>query len=149
MKLIIPFIILLSQLLVAQIPTPAEQDSALKRAKSIHQEQYEYYKQLQKITIDDFQLALKEVNPTSSNTTIEYQLPIKLKIEIDVYNINGDKIKPIVTGEITEGEHIAIWDNRNADDQLVQNGIYLIKLNAEIEKIRKSFQKTTKILVLN
>jgi hypothetical protein len=148
MKPIIPFIILLSQLAVAQIPTPAEQDSALKRAKSIHQEQYEYYKQLQKITIDDFRLALKEVNPANFSTTIEYQLPLKSKIKIDVYNIYGDKIKTIVKDEITEGEHIAIWDNRNADDQIVENGIYLIKFNAEIEKIRKSFQKTVKVLVL-
>ena len=149
MKLIIPFIILLGQLVVSQIPTPAEQDSAMKRAKSIHQEQYEYYKELQKITLDDFRLALKEVNPTNSNTTIEYQLPIKSKIKIDVYDINGDQIKTIETGELTEGEHIAIWDNRNADDQIVENGIYLIRFNAEIEKIRKNFQKTVKVLVLN
>lgn len=149
MKLIILVIFLLSQLVISQIPTPAEQDSAMKRAKSIHQEQYEYYKELQKITIDDFRLALKEVNPINSSTTIEYQLPIKSKIEIDVYNIYGDKIKTIATGELTEGEYIAIWDNRNANNQIADNGIYLIRLYAEIEKIRKSFQKTVKVLVLN
>lgn len=152
MNLIIIFIILFTQPVLLQTVTQADQDSAMRKAKSIHQEQYEYYKQLQKasqITIKDFRFVLKEPNPTDSSTTIVYQLPIKSKIEIDVYNINGDKIKTIVTGEIVEGEHLAIWDNRDADDQAMENGIYLIKFNAEIEGIQKSFQKTAKVLVFH
>jgi flagellar hook assembly protein FlgD len=143
---------LLRQLVNLQTTNQAEYDSAMKKAKSIHQEQYEHYKQLQRaseITDEDLQLVLKNPNPANTQTTLAYQLPIKSKIEMDVYNIYGDKIKTVVTGEITEGDHMAIWDNRNAENNVVESGIYLIKFSAKIEGIQESFQRRVKLLILN
>ena len=151
MHIIISLIILLGQPVLPQSAAQTSQDSAMKNAKSIHREQYEYYKQLQRapeITVEDFHFALKNPNPANTESTIAYQLPMNSMIELNIYDLFGRKIKTFASGKITEGEHLATWDHINAENKVVESGIYLVKFNATIDANKRHFQKTLKLLIL-
>jgi hypothetical protein len=44
-------------------------------------------------------------NPFNSSTTINYQLPEKVSLELIIYDIAGNKVKELVNGWRNEGEH--------------------------------------------
>jgi hypothetical protein len=62
-------------------------------------------------------------NPFNPSTTIEYGLPIRSNISIVIYNVLGQKVKGLVSGDQSEGEHDVIW---SATD--VPSGVYFCRM---------------------
>ena len=78
-------------------------------------------------------------NPFNPETTISFNLPEESKVELDIYNIKGQKIKSLVNDQYLKGEHSIIWDGTNTNNKSVSSGIYLyqLKVNDKIEKVKK------------
>ncbi len=62
-------------------------------------------------------------NPFNPETTISYSIPEKGTVEIDVYNVRGQKVASLLHETQDAGEHEVVWD---ANDQA--SGIYFIRL---------------------
>jgi len=91
---------------------------------------------------DDFRLEQNYPNPFNPNTQIGYTLPESAFVEITVYNLNGQKIKTLVSGRQNSGSHLAEWNALDKNGRRVASGVYFYKLKASysgnnIQKIRK------------
>jgi hypothetical protein len=83
-------------------------------------------------------------NPFSDAVTIELYLKTDTKVEIEVMNNMGQRVKLIVLKQqIPGGKHLFTWDGRNDGNQRVSNGVYHLKINLGETIIKK------KIVYLN
>lgn len=96
----------------------------------------------QKSSVDsrNFQVSRIFPNPFSTTTLIQYYLPEKTKIEINIYDIQGRLIKTSVKEE-TRGIHNVIWDGKDKN-KTVPNGVYFCEFKTvsgfgEIKKLIK------------
>ena len=79
-------------------------------------------------------------NPFNPTTTIEFSIQNNSNIELSIYNTKGQKVKQLVSDQLSAGEKSVVWDGRDENNQPVGSGIYFYKLsvNNETGIIRKS-----------
>ena len=71
-------------------------------------------------------------NPFNSKTTIRFNLPHSQDIELNVYNVLGERIETLTSGRHEAGEHAVMWQASGA------SGIYFIRLSgAEVNQTQK------------
>ncbi len=76
-------------------------------------------------------------NPFNPSTTIRFVLPLRMSVELTIYNLQGQRISRLVTGIVEAGEHAAHWDASG-----VAGGTYFARLSAA------GFSKTLKIVLI-
>ena len=82
-------------------------------------------------------------NPFRSFTTIEYEVPSRSNIVINVFNIKGQIIKTLVDQEVSAGYQTVIWDGTNDNDEPVSSGVYFCQIftkNSTSEKFKKAIK---------
>jgi len=72
----------------------------------------------------DFSLSQNYPNPFNPSTTIEFSLPKLSFVNLTIYNMLGQEVKTLVSGELNEGVHRINW---NAE---VPSGTYIYRLTA-------------------
>ncbi|MCF7920766.1 MAG: hypothetical protein K9N06_12710 [Candidatus Cloacimonetes bacterium] len=77
---------------------------------------------------EQFGLLQNYPNPFNPNTTIKYNLPIAGYIELNIYNIKGNKITTLVSGIKEPGYYQVNWDGKDDNGSEVSSGIYIYKL---------------------
>lgn len=65
-------------------------------------------------------------NPFNPTTTVEYELPMRSRISIVIYNLLGQEVTGLVAGYQDEGYHDVIWSANN-----VSSGVYFCKMTSE------------------
>ena len=87
---------------------------------------------------DKFQLYQNWPNPFNPSTTIKYSLPEKSEVKLEIFNIIGQRIKTLVSGNQGPGSYQIQWDGKNEFGQTAASGIYIYRLQADKEvAIRK------------
>ena len=76
-----------------------------------------------------FVLAQNFPNPFNPETRIEYTLPAKTAVLLQVFNISGQKIATLVKDIQTAGIHSVQWRGCDEANHLLPSGIYLYKLS--------------------
>jgi len=71
-------------------------------------------------------------NPFNPATGIKFYLPEAGSVELSVYNIRGEKVCTLVSGNLSEGTHSFVWDGKDAP-----SGVYLYRLRIGNESITK------------
>ena len=84
---------------------------------------------------DDFRINSIYPNPFNPKTTIEYNLPERSNLKIDIYNIFGQKIKTLFTGNQKAGVNKVVWQGLNSKNEKVESGIYFCVLNTGNKQI--------------
>jgi hypothetical protein len=64
----------------------------------------------------------------SSLTSIEYSLPTQQNIYLDIYDILGNHVINLISGEVTAGENSITWDGRDDSGNTVASGMYFCVL---------------------
>ena len=67
-------------------------------------------------------------NPFNPTTTIEFTLPEAGYAELSIYNMTGQLIRVLETGEMSAGVHSAVWDGRDMSGELVSSGVFFSRL---------------------
>ncbi|MFB0515890.1 MAG: FlgD immunoglobulin-like domain containing protein [Candidatus Neomarinimicrobiota bacterium] len=67
-------------------------------------------------------------NPFNPITTIRYDLPLSVHVQLIVYNILGREVVRLVEGLVPAGSHSVVWHGRNQDGRPLPSGIYLARL---------------------
>ncbi len=68
-------------------------------------------------------------NPFSSETTISFNVTqTSLFVNLEIYNIKGQKVNTLVDEKVEAGTHSVIWNGTDENNQPVTSGIYLYKL---------------------
>ena len=71
-------------------------------------------------------------NPFNPSTTISFDLPEASKINLDVYNVRGQKVWSYSQNntEFSAGKHSVVWQGTNISGSSLPSGMYFIKFRA-------------------
>ncbi|MFO7895592.1 MAG: FlgD immunoglobulin-like domain containing protein [Candidatus Cloacimonadales bacterium] len=78
----------------------------------------------------------------TSSTTISFNLPEASFVELEIYNIRGQKIRSLNSSELAAGRQKFAWDGKDSSGNSLAAGIYYYRLQAA------DFQQTNKMLLL-
>ncbi|MEJ2628714.1 MAG: sugar-binding protein, partial [bacterium] len=76
--------------------------------------------------VSDFKLAQNYPNPFNPATTIEYNLPEKSQVRIEVFDVTGSRVTILVNQNQNAGIHSVTW---NASE--LPTGVYFYKISAD------------------
>ena len=65
-------------------------------------------------------------NPFNPETTAYFNLAQDCNLELSVYNIKGEKVRTLVSEELTAGEHHILWNGKDDQNKSVSSGIYFM-----------------------
>jgi hypothetical protein len=99
----------------------------------------------QEVYIEDYLLHVSKFdlsnhpNPFNPSTTIEFSISDDTNIELSIYNIKGQKVKQLISDQLSAGQHSIIWNSDNDFRKPVNSGIYFYKLkvNGNTEAVKK------------
>ncbi len=96
------------------------------------------------VDVSDFQLSIAVFqlynypNPFNPTTTINYSLKENTKVSLNIYNIKGQKVKQLVSEQLSAGQHSVVWNGKDDNGKSVSSGIYFYKLKvSDFQKVRK------------
>lgn len=77
-----------------------------------------------------FELKPLYPNPFNHETTIQFSITKTSLVKLDIYNLNGQKIKTIFDNKLQPGTHHFTWHGRNDRGHIASSGLYFVKLSS-------------------
>jgi hypothetical protein len=81
-------------------------------------------------------------NPFNPNTEISFSLPRAGAVQLDVFNILGQRVISLIDGELPAGHHTVSWDGEDINGNQVASGVYFCRLKTD------NFEQTRKMQLL-
>lgn len=70
-------------------------------------------------------------NPFNPSTTISFSVSEVLSsVNIEIYNLKGQKVKTLVNEQLSVGLHSITWNGKDDSNKPVSSGIYFYKMRA-------------------
>ncbi len=91
----------------------------------------------------EFALSQNYPNPFNGSTTINIDIPSPTSIDLTVYNILGQKIKTIFSGEKLQGSYKFFWNGSDDFNRRVASGVYFYRVKTQ------STNSINKMILLN
>jgi hypothetical protein len=82
--------------------------------------------------LQDFYLSNNYPNPFNNETIIEFNLPARERIKLEIFGVLGEKIATLVNEILDKGNHKSKFDSRN-----LSSGIYFYRLSGEKKSITR------------
>jgi mannan endo-1,4-beta-mannosidase len=70
-------------------------------------------------------------NPFNAGTEIRYELPAAANITLDIFDMQGRKIRTLVNDWQARGSHLAYWNGRDEMGNTAASGSYLYQITAD------------------
>ncbi len=77
-----------------------------------------------------YSLSQNVPNPFNPNTTIEFALPRTSEVNLDVFNLLGQKVRTLVNDQLRAGFQRVEWDGKDDNGAEVASGVYLYRIKA-------------------
>ncbi len=81
-----------------------------------------------------FEITGNYPNPFNPSTTIEYSLDRTADVQLEIFNILGQKVKTLVSGLQAAGIHRIVWDGTDGAGDEVASGVYFARMLGEDKK---------------
>lgn len=75
-----------------------------------------------------FQLRQNYPNPFNPATTIEFDLPRRAKVVLDIYDMTGRRLRTLVHGSKPGGTYKITWNGRDQYGKAVASGVYFYRI---------------------
>ena len=75
-----------------------------------------------------FSLSQNYPNPFNPTTKIEFALPEDAYVQLEIFNIAGEKIISLISQELKAGYHSVTWNGLSEKNESVPSGIYFYKI---------------------
>jgi len=95
----------------------------------------------------EFALSQNYPNPFNPTTNIKYALPMGSKVTMGIYNVLGQKVRTLLSGDKPAGHHIAEWNGTGNQGEPVGSGVYFLHLFAQGTD-GASFNQIRKLMML-
>jgi hypothetical protein len=69
-------------------------------------------------------------NPFGTATELRFSLLREGPVEIDVFNVTGQRVARLVNGTLTAGEHFVSWSGHDDGGRMVGRGVYYVRMRA-------------------
>ncbi|UCF63986.1 MAG: T9SS type A sorting domain-containing protein [bacterium] len=89
-----------------------------------------------------YQLWQNYPNPFNPTTTITFSLQKAGKVQLEIFNVLGQKVRTLLNQWMPPGKHTRIWSATNDAGQFLGSGIYFYRIASE------DFVKTRKMILL-
>lgn len=76
-------------------------------------------------------LAQNFPNPFAGETSIDFAIPRKGAVRIDVYDVRGARVATVVDGELEAGHHRAAWSGVDGSGKRAAAGLYFYELRTK------------------
>ena len=77
-------------------------------------------------------------NPFNPVTEIQFELNQNGKVQVEIFNVKGQKVKTILNEDLEQGKHNLLWNGTNENEKRVTSGVYFYKISCNgKEKINK------------
>ncbi len=70
-------------------------------------------------------------NPFNPETNIVFNLPEEGEVQLDIYNIKGQKVKKLEIINVKLGINEIVWDGKDENNKSVSSGIYMYQLKVD------------------
>ncbi len=80
---------------------------------------------------ESFSLGQNYPNPFNPTTTIRFELPVRGRIVLTIYNVLGQEIRTLLSEQMEAGSHSCVWDGRNNSGAGVATGVYFYRITAD------------------
>lgn len=77
-----------------------------------------------------FTLLRNYPNPFNPTTTILFMLPVKGFAVLTIYNLQGQKVRELLSQDMPAGLHNVIWDGLDSSGRQVSSGVYISSLSS-------------------
>ncbi|MDP8201543.1 MAG: FlgD immunoglobulin-like domain containing protein [Candidatus Tenebribacter burtonii] len=82
-------------------------------------------------------------NPFNPTTTISFSVAqTSSLVNVEIFNIKGQKVKQLVNEVLPAGKHIVVWNGKDDNGKQAASGIYFYKMKS------RDYQKSRKMLLL-
>lgn len=79
---------------------------------------------------EGFSLSQNYPNPFNPDTRLDYTVPRSEHVTIEVFNINGQRVRTLVDETVPAGQHSVVWDATSDSGERVASGVYLYRIVA-------------------
>jgi len=81
-----------------------------------------------------FEIVGNYPNPFNPSTEIKFRLDRATDIDLEIFNILGQRVKTLVSGRYVAGLYRVVWDGTDSNNDEVATGVYLVRLSGEGKK---------------
>ena len=67
-------------------------------------------------------------NPSSGEVTVEVAVPEQMQVQVEIFNVLGQQVGLLYSGELSPGVHELRWDGQTAVGAAAASGVYLLRL---------------------
>jgi hypothetical protein len=71
-----------------------------------------------------------------------FSLPGRSPVVIEVFYINGRRVREIANEDLSDDAHLVRWIGQNHQGEEVPSGVYFFRLEQTLETVRRSFVYT-------
>ena len=76
----------------------------------------------------EFALDPNYPNPFNSSTTLRYRIQEPGRVRLEIFDVQGQKVKTLADGDVGPGVYQVEWDGTDASGKPVATGVYLARL---------------------
>jgi hypothetical protein len=80
-------------------------------------------------------------NPFAKSTIISYQLPVKSKVSLKVYDVTGRLVRVLIDEDKKAGDYKLSWDAKS-----LTSGIYFMKFSASCSE--RDYKEVKKLILV-
>ncbi|MBU0983975.1 MAG: T9SS type A sorting domain-containing protein [candidate division Zixibacteria bacterium] len=84
-----------------------------------------------------FALEQNYPNPFNPETRIEFSLPEASAVTLAVYNVLGQQVRTLASGDLPAGTHSVVWNGTDDYGRSVASGVYLYRLETGASVVTK------------
>jgi choice-of-anchor B domain-containing protein len=85
----------------------------------------------------EFVLAQNQPNPFRLSTQFDYSLSAPSRVELKIYNLSGQLVKTLISGQQAGGFHSVRWNATDERGEPVAGGVYLYMLATPVQQITR------------
>lgn len=67
-------------------------------------------------------------NPFNPRTTVVFEIPMRGKVRVDIFDARGRLVSTLLDGELDAGQYARTWDGRTDDGRTVGSGVYFARV---------------------
>ena len=82
-------------------------------------------------------LAQNYPNPFNPSTTISFQIAQDGEARLAVFNLKGQLVRELSSGQLAKGDHSVLWDGRDASGNAVASGLYFYRLQTRAASLTR------------
>ncbi|GAB4376336.1 MAG: hypothetical protein Kow0042_22570 [Calditrichia bacterium] len=86
------------------------------------------------LIIEKFQIFPSYPNPFNSRTNLRFAIDKPQHVQLEIYNVLGEKVKTILASDLAPGSYRYFWDGSNNSGITVSSGIYYVRLKGEFHQ---------------